>query len=228
MRMSRPSKRARRCRSRPVATSACASPPRAPAWMRCRARACEPFFTTKPMGKGTGLGLALVWGVVKKARGTVTIDSEVGKGSTFSIYLPLSLQQPVAVVAPAASGRFQRGTVLVIDDEPAVRATPMKMLERLGLHTLAADGGKAGLALFDNHAAEIGLVVVDIGMPEMNGAEVFRALRQRSNVPILIATGYAVEEELQRLVAPGARVIEKPYKLAALEAEVERALGRPA
>jgi len=192
-----------------------------------RARVFEPFFTTKPMGKGTGLGLALVWGVVKKARGTVTIDSEVGKGSTFSIYLPLSLQQPVAVVAPAASGRFQRGTVLVIDDEPAVRATTMKMLERLGLRTLAADGGKAGLALFDNHAAEIGFVVLDMGMPEMNGAEVFRALRQRSNVPILIATGYAVEEELQRLVATGARVIEKPYKLAALEAEVERALGRP-
>jgi len=73
----------------------------------------------------------------------------------------------------------------------------------------------------------IGFVVLDMGMPEMNGAEVFRALRQRSNVPILIATGYAVEEELQRLVATGARVIEKPYKLAALEAEVERALGRP-
>ena len=190
-----------------------------------RARVFEPFFTTKAMGKGTGLGLALVWGVVKKARGTVTIDSELGHGSTFSIYLPLSASKPVAVVAPTASGRFQRGTVLVIDDEPAVRTTTAKMLERLGLSTLAADGGVSGLELFDTHAADIGLVVLDMGMPGMNGAEVFRALRKRGNVPILIATGYAVEEELQQLVATGARLLEKPYKLAALEAEVERALG---
>ncbi|MEP6864542.1 MAG: response regulator [Deltaproteobacteria bacterium] len=190
-----------------------------------RARVFEPFFTTKAMGKGTGLGLALVWGVVKKARGTVTVDSVLGHGSTFSIYLPLSAGKPVAVVAPTASGRFQRGTVLVIDDEPAVRATTVKMLERLGLRTLAADGGVAGLALYDAHAAEIGLVVLDMGMPGMNGAEVFRALRTRGNVPILIATGYAVEEELQQLVAAGARLLEKPYKLAVLESEVERALG---
>jgi signal transduction histidine kinase len=190
-----------------------------------RARVFEPFFTTKAMGKGTGLGLALVWGVVKKARGTVTVDSELGRGSTFAIYLPLSASQPVAVVAATASGRFQRGTVLVIDDEPAVRATTARMLERLGLRTLAADGGVSGLDLFDAHAAEIGLVVLDMGMPGMNGAEVFRALRTRGNVPILIATGYAVEEELQQLVATGARLLEKPYKLAALESEVERALG---
>jgi signal transduction histidine kinase/CheY-like chemotaxis protein len=190
-----------------------------------RARVFEPFFTTKAMGKGTGLGLALVWGVVKKARGTVTVDSELGRGSTFAIYLPLSASQPVAVVAATASGRFQRGTVLVIDDEPAVRATTARMLERLGLRTLAADGGVSGLDLFDSHAAEIGLVVLDMGMPGMNGAEVFRALRTRGNVPILIATGYAVEEELQQLVATGARLLEKPYKLAALESEVERALG---
>jgi signal transduction histidine kinase/CheY-like chemotaxis protein len=190
-----------------------------------RARVFEPFFTTKAMGKGTGLGLALVWGVVKKARGTVTVDSELGQGSTFSIYLPLSTSQPVAVVTAAASGRFQRGTVLVIDDEPAVRATTARMLERLGLRTLAADGGVTGLELFDAHAAEIGLVVLDMGMPGMNGAEVFRALRTRGTVPVLIATGYAVEEELQQLVATGARLLEKPYKLAALESEVERALG---
>jgi CheY-like chemotaxis protein len=190
-----------------------------------RARVFEPFFTTKAMGKGTGLGLALVWGVVKKARGTVTVDSELGHGSTFALYLPLSASQPVAVAAPTASGRFQRGTVLVIDDEPAVRATTAKMLERLGLRTLAADGGVAGLEQYDAHAAEIGLVVLDMGMPGMNGAEVFRALRERGNVPILIATGYAVEEELQQLVATGARLLEKPYKLAALESEVERALG---
>ena len=190
-----------------------------------RARAFEPFFTTKAMGKGSGLGLALVWGVVKKARGTVVVDSELGKGSTFAIYLPVSTKQPVAAPAAASSGRFQRGTVLVVDDEPAVRATTSRMLERLGVRTLAAGGGVEGLALFDAHAAENGLVVLDMGMPGMNGAEVFRALRARSNVQVLIATGYAVEEELQRLVATGARVIEKPYKLAALETEVERALG---
>ena len=192
-----------------------------------RARVFEPFFTTKPMGKGTGLGLALVWGVVAKARGTVNVESEPGKGSTFSIYLPLTDKQPQRAAESGSMNRLaQRGTVLVVDDEPLVRTTTIRMLERLGLRTLAADGGAEGLKLFDQHASEIALVVLDMGMPGMNGAEVFRLLRERSNVKVLIATGYAMEEDVQSLVSTGARVLEKPFKIAALEQEIERALPR--
>jgi signal transduction histidine kinase/CheY-like chemotaxis protein len=192
-----------------------------------RSRVFEPFFTTKPMGKGTGLGLALVWGVVTKALGTITVDSQLGKGSTFSIFLPLTQKQPRK--PPETSGIVrlpQRGTVLVIDDEPAVRRSIGRMLERLGLRALVADGGAEGLKLFDANASEIGLVVLDMGMPGMNGAEVFRALRERSKVKVLIATGYAIEDEVQALVAAGARILEKPFGIDALEIEVKRALHR--
>jgi CheY-like chemotaxis protein len=192
-----------------------------------RARVFEPFFTTKPMGKGTGLGLALVWGVVAKSQGSVSIESELGKGSTVSVYLPLTDKQPQRVVESGSMNRLtQRGTVLVVDDEPAVRVSIARMLERLGLRTLAADGGVEGLRLFDKHASEIALVVLDMGMPGMNGSEVFHALRERSNVKVLISTGYAMEEEVQSLVSTGARVLEKPFKLQALEEEIERALPR--
>ncbi len=192
-----------------------------------RSRVFEPFFTTKPMGKGTGLGLALVWGVVAKSLGTVTVDSELGKGSTFSIFLPLTDKVPRKPAEASGMTRLpQRGTVLVVDDEPAVRSSTIRTLERLGLHTLSADCGEAALELFDAHAAEIALVVLDMGMPGMNGAEVFRALRERSNVKVLIATGYALEDEVQALVSSGARLLEKPFKIEALEAEVKRALNR--
>jgi signal transduction histidine kinase/CheY-like chemotaxis protein len=194
---------------------------------KTRARVFEPFFTTKPMGKGTGLGLALVWGVAAKALGTVTVDSELGKGTTFSIYLPLTAQrsQRVPTANPAPRVLKKRGTVLVVDDEPAVRRATTRMLERLGLRTLAAADGEQALALYDQHADEIGLVVLDMGMPGMTGSDVFRELRARSKVNVLIATGYAVEEEVQSLVSDGARILEKPFKLDALSIEVERALN---
>jgi two-component system cell cycle sensor histidine kinase/response regulator CckA len=193
---------------------------------KTRARVFEPFFTTKPMGKGTGLGLALVWGVAAKALGTVTVDSELAKGTTFSIYLPLTAQrsQRMPTANPAPRVIRKRGTVLVVDDEPAVRRATTRMLERLGLRTLAAADGEQALALYDQHADEIGLVVLDMGMPGMTGSDVFRELRARSKVNVLIATGYAVEEEVQSLVSDGARILEKPFKLDALSLEVERAL----
>jgi two-component system cell cycle sensor histidine kinase/response regulator CckA len=167
-----------------------------------------------------------VWGVAAKALGTVTVDSELNKGTTFSIYLPLTTQRsqrlPTANPAPRVVPKC--GTVLVVDDEPAVRRATTRMLERLGLRTLAAADGQQALALYDQHADEIGLVVLDMGMPGMTGSDVFRELRARGKVNVLIATGYAVEEEVQSLVSDGARILEKPFKLDALSLEVERAL----
>ena len=191
-----------------------------------RKRVFEPFFTTKPIGKGTGLGLSLVWGAVQGHGGAVTIDSKPGCGSTFSVYLPVTDAVPGEAPTAWGSGRIhRRGTVLVIDDEPAVRASITRMLERIGLTVLDASNGAEGLRMFDEHRRVIGLVLLDMGMPVMDGATCFHEIRQRSQVPVLIATGYAADADTQKLVAAGARLLEKPFSLEALSREIEALMG---
>jgi signal transduction histidine kinase len=192
-----------------------------------KGRVFEPFFTTKPAGQGTGLGLSAVWGIVHAHQGAVTVDSTPSKGTTFTIYLPIVDAETPSRKLPviARTTRLQRvGTVLVIDDEPAVRAGTARILERMGLTTILAVHGAEGLELHKAHASAIDLVILDMGMPVMGGAECFRKLRETSNVPVLIATGFAVDEDVQDLVARGASLIEKPYAANALIAEVARLL----
>jgi signal transduction histidine kinase/CheY-like chemotaxis protein len=195
---------------------------------RTRSRLFEPFFTTKPVGKGTGLGLALVWGVVTKSRGTVAVQSQLGTGSTFSIYLPVSTDEPRPRYSSAnlEPQSRPRGTVLVVDDEPGVRTATVRMLTRLGLCVIAAAGGEEALRLFEAHSNEISLVLLDMAMPGMSGADVFAALRAHSKVRVVIVTGYALEDQVQDLAERGARVLEKPFRIDALEREIDVALGR--
>jgi signal transduction histidine kinase/ActR/RegA family two-component response regulator len=191
-----------------------------------RRRVFEPFFTTKPVGKGTGLGLSTVWGIIQAHQGAVDVESEVGRGSTFTMRLPVSAQ-PVAAPRPRSGPvSKQHGTVLLIDDEPAVRSAIGRLLQREGLEVLTAGDGAEGLRVYDQHAAEIGLVVLDMGMPVMGGAECFRELRVRGEVPVLVMTGYAVETEAQTLVARGAALLEKPAPSADVLREVMRLLRR--
>ncbi|MBA3672704.1 MAG: response regulator [Gemmatimonadaceae bacterium] len=192
-----------------------------------RRRAFEPFFTTKAAGKGTGLGLSTVWGVVHAHEGAVTVESALGAGSTFSIHLPVTkattLTRSVPVIMRTA--QLERiGTVLVADDEPAVRAGTARILQRMGLTTLQATNGEDALQQFRDNRAAIDLVILDMGMPVMGGAECFRKLRETSQVPVLIATGYAVDADVQEMIARGASLIEKPYPSADLMREVARVL----
>ena len=121
--------------------------------------------------------------------------------------------------------RIERiGTVLIADDEPAVRAGTVRILERMGLSAIQACNGEEALAQFHDHAAAIELVILDMGMPVMGGAECFRKLREASAVPVLIATGYAIDTEVQEMVARGASLIEKPYPSNDLVREVTRIL----
>jgi CheY-like chemotaxis protein len=195
-----------------------------------RRRVFEPFFTTKPVGKGSGLGLSTVWGIAQAHRGAVTVESEPGRGATFAIYLPITDREPtVPAPAPAGTDETQapRGTVLLVDDEPAVRTGTARLLKRQGLDVLVATNGAEGLRVFDEHAPKIGLVILDMGMPVMGGAECFRRLRDRSAVPVLVITGYAVDVEAQSLVAQGASLLEKPVPAADLKREVLRLLQPP-
>jgi CheY-like chemotaxis protein len=114
--------------------------------------------------------------------------------------------------------------VLVVDDEPAVRAGTQRILEKMGLETLAACNGAEALAVFASDGPTIGLVILDMGMPVLGGAECFDRLRRTSPVPVLISTGYAVDAEAQDLVARGASLIEKPFRAQDLTREVAHLL----
>ncbi len=194
-----------------------------------RQRVFEPFFTTKPLGKGTGLGLSMVWGTVQSHGGAVRVESDLGTGTTFTIYLPITDDQPSIVEAPALTSEpTRRATVLVVDDEAAVRNSTMRLLERKGLTAIGACNGEEALAVFAAHGRSIGLVILDMGMPQMGGPECFAKLRKQSSVPVLVATGYAVDAEAQELVAQGAALIEKPFPSAVLLREVTRLLAAAA
>jgi signal transduction histidine kinase/CheY-like chemotaxis protein len=191
-----------------------------------RSRVFEPFFTTKKLGDGTGLGLSTVWGIVQSHGGSIAIDSRPGAGATFAIELPLTACRPAAApIRKSADVIAVRGTVLVVDDEPAVRSTTARLLERHGLEVITAENGAVALQRFAERASDIRLVILDMGMPVMGGAECFRTLREHSDVPVLIATGYSDDAEAQSLVHAGAAILEKPFSSAQLKAEVLRLLA---
>ncbi len=192
-----------------------------------RLRVFEPFFTTKPAGTGTGLGLSAAWGIAQAHDGTISVESTEGEGSTFCIYVPATEATIPSRALPVIerSIRIEKvGTVLIADDEPAVRAGTVRILERMGLSAIQACNGEEALAQYHGHAAAIELVILDMGMPVMGGAECFRRLREASAVPVLIATGYAIDTDVQEMMARGASLIEKPYPSNALVREVTRIL----
>jgi CheY-like chemotaxis protein len=191
----------------------------------CKKRAFEPFFTTKPLGKGTGLGLSTAWGITQGHGGTITIDSAPGAGTTFRVYVPTTnkASRPLARVhaqPPTAVG----ATVLVVDDEDAVRATTMRLLGRRGMRVLGASNGAEALDVYRQHADDISLVMLDMGMPVMSGRECFQRLRLMSQVPVLVATGYALDEDAQQLLSQGVSLLEKPFGGDRLMREVTRLL----
>jgi len=189
-------------------------------------RAFEPFFTTKPLGRGTGLGLSTVWGIAQAHHGAVDVESEPGQGATFSIHLPTTAAPLAARAAPALSQRVSRnGHLLVVDDEPMVRKGTARILKKMGFEVTAANDGAEALRIFAERDGAFDLVVLDMRMPVMEGPECFAELRKQSQVPVLVATGYAVDTEAQALVAAGAGLIEKPFRADDLVREVTRMLG---
>ncbi len=155
-------------------------------------RATEPFFTTKDVGRGTGLGLSMVDGLVRQAGGAMTIASEVGRGTTISLFLPRAVPAATgeAAAPPTVAAKAPRLTVLLVDDDTEVRLSTANMLRELGHDVIEASGGEAALAA--TKRASVNLAVVDFAMPGMNGGELSFRLRQlRPNLPVLMVTGYA-------------------------------------
>ena len=179
----------------------------------------EPFFTTKFTGRGLGLSTAL--GVVCSHKGAVKVNSTIGQGTTFRVYLPKSRQEPVAPPADSYTARLLRGsgTVLVVDDEPGVREVTKGFLNKIGFDVLLAQDGVAGVEVFQANADRIVAVVMDLSMPNMNGPEACDHMRAiRADLPILLSSGYSEDESMHRYGDRGiSGFLQKPYMCEVLE-----------
>ncbi|WP_191966227.1 hybrid sensor histidine kinase/response regulator [Oryzomonas japonica] len=188
----------------------------------------EPFFTSKELGHGTGLGLSTVYGIVKQNNGFINVYSEPGKGTTFRIYLPRYADQ--AVVSPRGKkAQIPRGhgeTVLVVEDEPAILTVEKMMLEELGYRVLVAGAPGEAVALFEEHACEIHLVITDVVMPDMNGRDLAkRLLSLYPGVKILFMSGYTADVIAHRgVLDEGVNFIQKPFSMKDLAVKVQEAL----
>ena len=179
-----------------------------------RAHVFEPFFTTKEVGRGTGLGLATVYGIVKQSDGYISVYSEVGHGSSFKIYLPRIAQPADAPVSPQRSGPA-RGTetVLVVEDEPAVLTLSRRALEAQGYVVLAASDAAAALRVVERHGGTIHMLVTDVVMPGLSGRELAdRLVAQRPGIRVLYMSGYPGDAVVQHGGLPqGSAFLQKPF-----------------
>ena len=198
-------------------------------------RIFEPFYTTRPMAEGTGLGLASVFGIIKKHKGIITVDSSIGVGTTFSVYLPAvrSLNKPEPTREGKTNPAHQApekgtGTILVADDEEYILIADKAMLSQLGYTVLLAKGGREAIAVFDQNKDRITLVILDLVMPDMNGEAVFDHVKSvRPDVPMILSSGYSVEGQAQSLLERGgAGFLQKPYNLNQLSRKIKDVLAK--
>jgi CheY-like chemotaxis protein/two-component sensor histidine kinase len=189
-------------------------------------KAYEPFFTTKGVGRGTGLGLSQVYGIAKQSNGGVRIDTELGRGTTVTIYLPRTRAALVRQGGDRdhdAPVRPHTASILVVDDDRDVRELAVSSLESLGYQVLAAAGGHAALKIMET-TPQIDLILIDVAMPEMNGAELARAIRlRRPNLPVLYMSGYVGPTLLE--AADQQQILKKPFTIAELASKIEENLS---
>jgi two-component system, cell cycle sensor histidine kinase and response regulator CckA len=191
-------------------------------------RIFEPFFTTKEMGRGTGLGLASVYGIVKNHGGIVTVYSEVGRGTTFNIYLPVSAKQIVVEEAARVDIVHSTETILLIDDEETILAVGKEMLEALGYRVFTARGGEEALALYGEKHSSIDVVVLDMVMPSMSGGVTYDRLKAiNPAICVILSSGYSMNDQTAKILERGANsFIQKPFNLKDLSQKIREVLDR--
>lgn len=173
----------------------------------------EPFYTTKPQGQGTGLGLSAVYGIIQEHKGAIKVYSELGNGTVFHIYLPLS----DIVSIKKENKRIQKGegTILLADDEEFIRTISKKLLESIGYNIILAKNGQEAVDIYIENQKKINIVILDMIMPVMNGREAFYKIKEAdSSAKIIIASGFSKDEDLSELSKKGLDgFIKKPYKI---------------
>jgi two-component system cell cycle sensor histidine kinase/response regulator CckA len=193
-----------------------------------RSHLFEPFFTTKAVGKGTGLGLATVYGMVKQNNGFIDVCSEPGQGTTFNIYLPPYTAEAGSTVKLDAAQPAARGheTILLVEDEPMILDITKTMLERQGYTVMAAATPGEAIRLAREHAGEIHLLMTDVVMPEMNGRDLAKNLLSLyPNLKRLFMSGYTADVIAHHgVLDEGVQFIQKPFSVQALAAKVRDVL----
>lgn len=193
-----------------------------------RKRAFEPFFTTKERGKGTGMGLAMIYGIVKQSGGHINIYSEPGRGTTFRIYLPPVEQPPMTNSPRTENEQFPCGaeTILLVEDEAPLRQLAQRILESNGYTVISAGSGPDALKLSKSHSAPIDLLITDVVMPEMGGREVAgRLTATRPGLKVLYISGYTDNAVArQGVLDPGTAFLEKPFSRESLTRAVRSTL----
>jgi len=193
-------------------------------------RIFEPFFTTKEIGKGTGLGLATVYGIVKQHGGFIHVDSEPGRGSQFHVFFPAAENAEVAAQAatPQAAVRGGKETVLIVEDHDGLREIASTTLETLGYRARIARDGEEAVREFQAHRDEIALVLLDVVLPRLSGLEVYDYISgERPDVPVLLVTGYSADAEMLRSIQKrNLPLLQKPYAPRDLAQRVREALDR--
>ena len=191
----------------------------------------DPFFTTKPVGQGTGLGLATVYGIVKQTGGFITVDSEVGKGTAFNIYLPRlrvdASTAPVEIAPVQARDVTGQDTILLVEDEEAVRSFAARALRMRGYNVLEAAGGEEALEIVKSEAHTIHLIITDVVMPSMDGPTMVRHVKQlKPDLRVIFMSGYA-EEAFRRndQSSEDIHFLPKPFGLKQLAAKVKEVLS---
>jgi two-component system cell cycle sensor histidine kinase/response regulator CckA len=195
-----------------------------------KSRVFDPFFTTKEKGKGTGLGLAVVFGVIQAHQGFIDVESEPGKGTTFRVYLPIPVK--ALATAPEVSSVEEEipggtETLLVVEDEEMLLELVATLLEQKGYRVLGAADGERAVEVYNRHQNEISLVITDLGLPKLDGWEVFKRVRKiNPKVNVFLASGYVDRDLKQEILGSGVKgFLQKPYRPEELLKTVRKALG---
>ncbi len=188
----------------------------------------EPFFTTKEPGKGTGLGLASVYGIVKNHSGSIEVYSELGHGTTMKIYLPVT-EAEVEEIGPATEYQDNTGTerILLVDDEEMIRVMASQILAGLGYKVKTCQDGQEAVEYYRENHQQIDLVILDMIMPQLNGREAFAEMKKiNPDIKALLSSGFSADGEAQEILKEGVKdFVQKPFRIAELMSKVRKALG---
>jgi CheY-like chemotaxis protein len=186
----------------------------------------EPFFTTKEQGKGTGLGLAMVFGIIQQHKGWIECQSVLGRGTRFDLYLPRCLEAAApAETAESPDSATGHETILLVDDEPMIRNLGRAILTKHGYQVLLAENGREATAIYRRDRERVDLVLLDLTMPEMSGRETLAQLRQiDGGVRVLYMSGYSSDQLSESSMAGALGFLNKPFSPKQLAATVRKTL----